>query len=541
MPTSERGIFDYVIVGAGSAGCLIAERLSANTTHRVALIEAGPEYRAWPLRVPSALPLLLRSRRYNWAFNTVPQPALDNRRLYWPRGRVIGGSSSINAMCAVRGPTADFERWAEYGGPEWSWATLQPLLGRIAGPAHGQTHPNRLPIAPLRYRHRISEAFVTAAREAGHPELSDFNVDAPEGVGFYPVFQHEAERWENARAFLEPARTRENLAVLTDARVLRVEMDTDRRATGVLIRRDEGTQHIDARREVILCAGTIGSPHLLMLSGIGPPGELRAFGLDVRQPLPGVGHNLQDHLDVTMVRYAPGGGGISARPRDLPGKLRAFVDYRRHRAGPFTSNLAEAGGFIRSTPATDRPDLQLHFLPAIQEDHGRKLLRTVLFSGCALHVCALYPESRGRIGLSSADPLADPRIDPCYLSATTDLEVLIAGLRKVREILRQPAFARYRLRPLTPSYEPANVHDLEALVRAHAETIYHPVGTCRLGTDANAVVDPQLRVHGVSNLRIADASVMPSLIGANTNIAVTLIAENASRLLGAPSPSDQSA
>ncbi len=531
---TDESSFDFVIVGAGSAGCLLAERLSTDSEKRVLLIEAGPDSASWMLRVPAALPLLLRSRRYNWGFETVPQPALGNRRLYWPRGRVVGGSSSINAMCAVRGPTADIDAWSAYGGKAWSWASLSPLMDRICVPPEGDG-PNRLAISPLRYRHPISQAFVEAAREFGYPGLPDFNIDRPDGIGFYPVFQREGERWENARAFVDPARTRANLHILADAQVLRVELDAARRATGVRVRRRDGSvQSIMARREVILSAGAIGSPHLLMLSGIGPQEELRAFGIDVRHELQGVGRNLQDHLDVTVVCYA-NGGGISASPRELPARAKAIWDYAFHRRGAFTSNLAEAGGFIRSHPELDHPDLQLHFLPAVQQDHGRKLVRTVLFPGCALHVCGLYPKSRGRIGLDSADPLVTPRIDPRYLSDEADLDTLKAGLQKVFGILRQPAFDGYRLRPFIPRSIPEADHELDELVRSRAETIYHPVGTCRLGTDAGAVVDPQLRVHGIENLRVVDASVMPTLIGANTNIATTLIAENAARLIRADS------
>ena len=525
-----RNSFDYVIVGAGSAGCLLAERLSANPAHSVALLEAGPDATGWPLRVPAALPLLLRSRRYNWAFETVPQPPLYNRRLYWPRGRVVGGSSSINAMCAVRGPAADFDAWASQAGENWTWAELAPLMEAISTNAEDGA-PDRLAISPLRYRHPISQAFVAAAREAGYPELEDFNADRPDGVGFYPVFQRGGERWENARAFLDPSRSRANLHILADSRVLNVELDEARRATGVRIRRRDGSvQSIAAHREVILAAGAVGSPHLLLLSGIGPLEELRAFGVGVRHELSGVGRNLQDHLDVTVVCYARG-GGLSARPHELPARARAIWEYAKQRKGPFTSNLAEAGGFIRSRPGLDRPDLQLHFLPAVQQDHGRKLVRTVLFPGCALHVCGLYPKSRGRIGLDAPDPLAPPRIDPAYLSDETDLETLKAGLRKVFDILRQPALAAYRLRPFIPRRFPEADPELDEFVRARAETIYHPVGTCRMGSDAGAVVDPQLRVRGIRGLRVADASVMPSLIGANTNIATTLIAEKAARLV----------
>jgi choline dehydrogenase len=440
------------------------------------------------------------------------------------------GSSSINAMCAVRGPIADFDAWAPYGGEAWGWTALAPLMEKVCA-VGDDPDPGRLAISPLRYRHPISKAFVAAAREAGYPGLDDFNAECPDGVGFYPVFQREGERWENARAFLDPARERGNLEILADTRVLEVEFDGARRAKGVRIRRHDGSiQSIGAQREVILAAGAVGSPHLLLLSGIGPHEELRAFGIGVRHELPGVGRNLQDHLDVTVVCYASG-GGLSARPHELPARARAIREYAKKRKGPFTSNLAEAGGFIRSRPDLDRPDLQLHFLPAVQQDHGRKLVRTVLLPGCALHVCGLYPKSRGRIGLDAADPSAAPRIDPRYLSDETDLEVLKAGLARVFDILRQPALAAYRPRPFIPRRFPEADHEFDELVRSRAETIYHPVGTCRMGTDKEAVVDSGLKVHGIENLRVADASVMPTLIGANTNIATTLIAEKAADLI----------
>ncbi len=524
------GEFDYIIVGAGSAGCVLAERLSAGGKYRVAVLEAGPDYRAWPVRVPMALMLLMRSHHYNWAFETVSQPALDNRRLFWPRGKVVGGSSSINAMCAVRGPAADFSRWAEAGGSEWDWPALAPLAQGITAAA-SRDNPRGLPFTPLAYHHPLSEAFINAMLEAGFPKSGGFNSDRPEGAGFYEVYQHRGERYENARGFFEPARTRRNLALFTHTHALRVEIDRERHARAVIVLRGNKTQRLEARREIILASGTLGSPQLLLLSGIGPAPTLRAFGIEVQHELAGVGEHLGDHIDVAMVYTARGGGGLAASPRDLPRLLNAPLAYFGYHSGPLTSNLAEAGGFIRSTPDAPRPDLQLHFLPGIQEAHGRKLRNSLLRPGCTLHVCVLYPQSRGRVSLASADPMADPLIDPNYLEVDDDLEKLVSGTRHLLRIVAQPALQAWRLRPFLPRRTPANDREIEAHIRAHAETIYHPVGTCRLGRDEKAVVDARLRVHGIAGLRIADASVMPSLIGGNTNFAATLIGERAARFI----------
>lgn len=529
MTDASAGDFDFVIVGAGSAGCLLAERLSANPANRVALLEAGGEYRGWRLRIPAALPLVVGGERYNWAFETVPQPALGDRRLYWPRGKVIGGSSSINAMCALVGPAADYDRWVEYGGSAWSWSALAPLVEKMAAIESGASE-NRLPIAVQRYRHPLSETFVHAAAEAGYATNMDLNAAQPEGVSFYSVYQKNGERFENARAFLDPARGRSNLAIFTQARALKIDLDDERRATAVIARHNVKTVRITARREIILSAGTIGSPHVLLLSGVGPPDLLRAFGIEVRHALPGVGRNLQDHVDVTVVRRASG-GSFSGRPRDWGQMLGAARDWRREHTGIFASNMAEAGGFIRSERVLSRPDLQLHFLPAIQQNHGRKLTGSLRAAGCTLHVCLLYPQSRGYVGLASADPLADPLIDPRYLTGACDLGVLMLGTGLILDILRRPAFAPFDLRPFEPARDPENDAELEALVRARAETIYHPVGTCRFGTDDTAVVDSRLRVRGIQGLRVVDASVMPTLIGANINFATTLIAENSSRFI----------
>lgn len=528
-PAEEEAEFDFIIVGAGSAGCVLSERLSRRTGTRVLVLEAGPENRSRLLQVPAALPLLLRGTRFNWGFETVPQPALENRRLYWPRGKVIGGSSSINAMCAVQGPARDFERWAETGGSRWAWSELQPLAEELCA---GPDRPRGLPFSPQTYHHPLSQAFLTAAQQAGLEPSPGFNRPEPHGVGFYEVFQRHGERYENAQAFLEPARRRSNLTVWSKAQAFRVELDDNLRARAVWVRRGSKVIRVGARCEIILAAGAINTPHLLLLSGIGPEATVKAFGISLRHRLESVGANLTDHLDVNLSYRTRAGGGTTLNPGDWRRSLTAPLLYW-HRRGPLTSNLAEAGGFARSHADRPHPDLQLHFLPAIQERHGRRLINTVLRPGMTLHVCLLYPESRGRISLASADPFAAPLIDPGYLSAPQDLQPLACGLQLLLRIVEQPALQAWApvahsfRRPFTTSA------DLDEYIRTHGETIYHPTGTCRMGCDADSVVDEQLRVRGTQGLRVADASVFPNPIGANTNFAATLVGARAAQLIDA--------
>lgn len=518
--------FDFIIVGAGSAGCVLGERLSRQPNTRVLLVEAGPENRSHLLRVPAALPLLLRGKRFNWAFETVAQPPLENRRLYWPRGKVVGGSSSINAMCAVRGPVRDFKSWAKVAGDPWAWSQLQPLFEQLRAPT--DSSPG-LPFAKQTYRHPLSKSFVEAAQQAGLPESLGFNQPDPEGAGFYEVYQRGGERYENARAFLDPVRRRSNLTVWSEAQAFRIELDENRKARALWIRCASELVRVRAHREIILTAGTIGSPHLLLLSGIGPAMTLKAFGIPVLHSLESVGANLTDHLDVSLV-YRTRGGGTTLHPRDWNRSLSSPLRYAA-REGPLTSNLAEAGAFARSQPHAMHPDLQLHFLPAIQERHGRRLVNTLLRPGMTLHVCLLYPQSRGRISLASSDPFAAPLIDPRYLSAPQDRQPLAAGLQLLLNIVEQPALQAWDPKPHSFRKPLNSAADLDEYICSHGETIYHPTGTCRMGCDADAVVDDHLRVNGVHSLRVADASVFPTPIGANTNFAASLIGARAAELI----------
>ena len=522
--------FDYIIVGAGSAGCVLANRLSADPNLRVLLIEAGP--RDWnPLiHMPAGIARLVNNRRVNWNYDTEPEPGLDQRRLWWPRGKVLGGSSSINAMCYVRGVPGDYDRWAQQGASGWEWNEVLPWFrhsegNRRGGDAlHGAEGP--LQVADLRYVNPLTRAFLDAGQQAGHRLNDDFNGPHHEGVGLYQVTQKDGARCSSAVAYLHPVRQRANLQVLTATQVERVQVERGR-ATGVVLRAGSQRQQLQATREVLLSAGAINSPQLLMLSGIGPADHLRQHGIDVQHDQPGVGANLQDHLDIcTLYRTVP---GVSY---DRSSELKIGFDYflRGHR-GAGTSNVAEAGGFVRSRFAPDeRADIQFHFVPAMLDDHGRHRLPG---DGYTLHACYLHPRSRGHIALASSDPSVPPRIHANYLSDAEgfDLKMMIEAARLSREVLQQAAFAPWRKAPLLPERDDLDDAGLEAFIRAKAETIYHPVGTCRMGSDAQAVVDPQLRVRGVEGLRVIDASVMPTLVSGNTNAPTIMIAERAAALL----------
>ncbi len=522
--------FDYIIVGAGSAGCVLANRLSADPQRRVLLIEAGP--RDWHpfIHMPAGIARLVNNRRLNWSYDTEPEPALGSRRLWWPRGKVLGGSSSINAMCYVRGVAGDYDRWAQAGASGWHWDNVLPWFRHSEGNArgadalHGADGP--LQVADLRHVNPLSEAFIAAGQQAGHVHNTDFNGPRHEGVGLYQVTQKNGARCSSAAAYLAPVRTRSNLQVLTGALVERLQIDAGR-VTGVQLRVGGQRQQLHAAAEVLLSAGAINSPQLLMLSGIGPAATLRAHGIGVQLDQPGVGANLQDHLDIcTLYRSVP---GVSYdRASEVMIGLNYFL--RGHR-GAGSSNVAEAGGFVRSRFAPDeRADIQFHFVPAMLDNHGRNRLPG---DGYTLHACYLHPRSRGRISLASADPAAPASIHANYLSDAEgfDLKMMVEAARLSRDILQQPAFAPWRKSPLFPADEQLDDAGLEAFIRAKAETIYHPVGTCRMGSDDAAVVDPQLRVRGIDGLRVIDASVMPTLVSGNTNAPTIMIAERAAQLI----------
>ena len=532
MAASDVGQVDYVIVGGGSAGCVLAARLSEDPAVRVVLLEAGPPDTSVLIHCPAGLALLAKNGQANWGLQTEPQPGLDGRRGYQPRGKVLGGSSSVNAMIYARGHRADYDAWAAAGNPGWGWDDVLPYFKRAehnergADAFHGTGGP--LNVADLRSPHRFGRVFVEAGKQAGYPENPDFNGAEQEGVGIYQVTHKNGERYSAAKAYLAPNRHRPNLQVVTDAHATRVLFE-GRRAVGVAYRAGGELREVRARRETILCAGALLSPQLLMLSGVGPAAELQQHGIPLVHDLPGVGRNLHDHIDVVQVVDA--GHLTDLFGLSFPGLVNAFrgiLEWRRARTGLLTTNFAEAGGFIRSAPEETLPDLQLHFVIGKLVDHGRK---TVFGHGYSCHVCLLRPRSRGALTLASADPFAPPRIDPNFLADPDDVQRLVRGFKAMRHILAQPALAGWRGRELAVSASARSDAEIERFIRGHADTIYHPVGTCRMGSDAMAVVDAQLRVRGLQGLRVVDASVMPSIVGGNTNAPVIMIGEKAADLV----------
>ncbi|KFN50955.1 GMC family oxidoreductase [Arenimonas composti] len=524
-------MYDYIIVGAGSAGCVLANRLSEDPDCRVLLLEAGPSDWHPFIHMPAGLSKLVNRKGVNWDYDTAPQPQLDGRRLWWPRGKVLGGSSSINAMCYIRGHAGDYDEWARMGAEGWNWDGVLPYFRRSEGNVrggdalHGGDGP--LTVSDPTHRNPLSEAFLQAAREAGHAPSDDFNGPRQDGFGWYQTTTRAGSRCSSAKAYLKPARARPNLKVVTGAAAARVTF-RDGRADGVVYNAGGRAFHAQAAREVLLSGGAINSPQLLMLSGIGPADELRRHGIDVVADLPGVGANLQDHLDICTLQRCT--RGLSY---DQLSDVSVALQYYLLGKGPGTSNIAEAGGFLRSRLAEDeRPDMQFHFVPAQLDDHGRNRLPG---NGYTLHACGLRPRSRGRLSLVSANPGDKPHIDAGYLTDPEgfDLKTMVEAVHLSREILAQPAFAPFRGDEIYPGAGVRDEAGIVAFIRRKAESVYHPVGTCRMGPAdaADSVVDPQLRVRGVAGLRVIDASVMPRLVGGNTNAPTMMIAERAADLI----------
>ena len=526
--------FDYVIVGGGSAGCVLAGRLSEDPSVRVCLLEAGPPDSSVFIRAPlgfaAGAPLGLNTARYT----TVPQAGLGGRKGFQPRGRVLGGSSAINAMMHVRGHRSDYDHWAALGNPGWDFESVLPYFKRAensectgANDLRGVGGP--LNVCHLRNPSPLNDAFLAACESAGLARTPDYNGTQQEGCWPVQVNQKNGERCSAAAAYLTPHLGRSNLTVITGAKAAQVEL-AGGQAIGVHYQRDHQAEHALARREVILSAGAYGSPQLLMRSGVGPGAELQALGIPVRHHLPGVGQNLQDHITVPLIWRSPRADlslGLSLR-----GGLRilkGMLEWRHQRTGLVTSNVAESGAFFRSRPELSVPDIEATFVVGMVDDHNRRMHWG---HGYTLHISVLRPRSRGRILLAGTDLRAPLCIDPCYLGHPDDLSTLVAGTRQAMAVMNGPALAPFRGKMLYP-FDASNDADIERVIRQTADTEYHPVGTCRMGpaSDPGAVVDASLRVHGVAGLRVVDASIMPTLTGGNTNAPTIMIAEKAAQLI----------
>jgi choline dehydrogenase len=518
--------YDYIIIGAGSAGCVLANRLSKNPAHRVLLLEAGGRDLNPFIHMPAGIGKLANFRSLNWNYETEPEAELDNRRLFWPRGKVLGGSSSINAMCYCRGHRMDYDHWAELGNPGWAFDQLLPWFRHSEDQQRGESEYHGiggpLAVQDLRYSSPLSADFLNAAEQAGHPLTDDFNGPQQRGFAYYQVTQRNGRRCSSARAYLKPAMRRPNLKVITRARAQRVVLD-GQRATGIEVIHKNSLK-VFRGNEIILSGGAINSPQLLMLSGIGPADHLAETGIDVQHDLPGVGQNLQDHLDICTLM-------ASKEPNtyDQLNELLVGLRYLFGRNGPASSNIAEAGGFVVSRHATDdRPDIQMHFVPALLDDHGRNILDG---HGMTIHACPLRPRSRGEIRLKSAKPDDPPAMYARYLTDPYDVKMMIECARLAREIFSQDAFEPHRDSEILPGNDVTSDDDLLAFIRRKAETIYHPVGTCKMGQDEMAVVTPELTVRGLAGLHVVDASIMPTLVSGNTNAPTIMIAEKKAALM----------
>lgn len=531
------GQFDFVIVGGGSAGCALANRLSADAGTRVALLEAGGNDKNMFIQMPGGIAEIIppdKNSPFDWSFWTEPQTQLGNRKLYWPRGRALGGSSSINGMVYIRGHASDYNRWAQLGLTGWGWDDVLPYFRKAedsergADDFHGSggpLHTSRKGALPS----VLNEAFVQAAAQAGYARTDDFNGPQFEGVGQYDATIKDGERFSAAKAYLtEAVRKRPNLTILTGVQVERVLFD-GKRATGVAYRQNKAAFSV-AGREVILCGGAVNSPQLLMLSGIGPAAHLQGFGVPVVADSPDVGGNLQDHLDVMVQWHCSQPITLNSNSKMI-NKLAALGKWVFLRSGNGAHMPTPMGAFLSTREGLAAPDIQMHFMPVLGNAHGRGGLGSR--HGYQLHVCQLRPESRGTIRLKSPDPLAHPAIDPNYLSAPEDIETLLNGVEMARRIGGQPAFAAFNDGEAWPGPQVTGRAALLEKMRGWAETIYHPVGTCRMGIDDRAVVDGALRVNGVEGLRVVDASVMPCLVSGNTNAPTIMIAEKAADMIAA--------
>ncbi len=534
MPQDTQS-YDYIIVGAGSAGCALAHRLSREASRRVLLLEAGPRDRNPMIHVPLGFAFLMKNPKINWCYETDPEPTMNNRKMGWPRGKVLGGSSAINGMVYIRGHREDFDAWAADGNIGWSYDDVLPYFRRSehnengASLYHGYGGP--LHVGNVVDKMDLADRFIQAGIQAGIPHTEDFNGAQQEGMGYYQLNIKNGIRQSSARTFLAQCEQRPNLEVVTGAMVERVRI-VNGRATGVEYTLGAGKKAqrftVTAKSEIVLSGGTINSPQLLELSGIGNRDHLEKLGLPVEQHLPGVGENLQDHLTINFQQGLHDTVTFYEETRPLP-MLKNLLKFVFQRKGLLIHPASQAGAFFRTTDEQPRPDAQIHFAPAAGKYNDKGNMVTV--RGTTATVCHLRPTSRGSVHIRSTDPQMHPRIHANYLATPEDRGAIVAALRKVRNIFLQKAMDRYREDEIAPGEAVASDEDLLEFIRDTAESIYHPVGTCKMGQDDMAVVDDRLRVHGISNLRVADASIMPMITAGNTNAAAVMIAEKCADML----------